>query len=66
MSLVDTLIAKPPPLRLDETGTLRVGSTRVPIDTVGSAFESGATPEEIALGYDTLQLADVYKEEYYA
>ena len=60
MSLADTLIAKPPPLRLDESGTLRVGNTRVPIDTVVSAYESGATPEEIVLGYDTLQLADVY------
>lgn len=60
MSLADTLIAKPPPLRLDESGTLRIGSTRVPIDTVVSAYESGATPEEIVLGYDTLKLADVY------
>lgn len=60
MSLVDTLVAKPPPLRLDESGTLRVGKTRVPIDTVVSAYENGATPEEIVLGYDTLQLPDVY------
>jgi uncharacterized protein (DUF433 family) len=60
MSLTDTLIAKPPPLRLDESGTLRVGNTRVPIDTVVSAYESGVTPEEIVLGFDTLQLADVY------
>jgi uncharacterized protein (DUF433 family) len=60
MSLTDTLIAKPPPLRLDETDTLRVGNTRVPIDTVVGAYESGATPEEIVLGFDTLQLADVY------
>jgi hypothetical protein len=37
MSLVATLVAKPPPLRLDETGTLRVGNTRVPIDTIVSA-----------------------------
>jgi uncharacterized protein (DUF433 family) len=60
MSLADTLVAKPPPLRLDESGTLRVGMTRVPIDTVVSAYQNGATPEEIVLGYDTLQLADVY------
>jgi uncharacterized protein (DUF433 family) len=60
MSLAATLVAKPPPLRLDETGTLRVGNTRVPIDTVVGAYESGSTPEEIVLGFDTLQLADVY------
>jgi uncharacterized protein (DUF433 family) len=60
MLLADTLIAKPPPLRLDESGTLRVGNTRVPIDTVVSAYHGGATPEEIVLGYDTLRLADVY------
>lgn len=60
MSLADTLIAKPPPLRLDESGTLRVGNTRVPIDTVVSAYGCGANPEEIVLGYDTLQLANVY------
>jgi uncharacterized protein (DUF433 family) len=60
MSIADTLVAKPPPLRLDESGTLRVGKSRVPIDTVVSAYENGATPEEIVLGYDTLHLADVY------
>jgi uncharacterized protein (DUF433 family) len=60
MSLADTLMAQPPPLRLDESGTLRVGNTRVPIDTVVGAYENGATPEEIVLGYDTLRLADVY------
>jgi uncharacterized protein (DUF433 family) len=60
MSRADTRVAKPPPLRLDESGTFRVGKTRVPIDTVVSAYENGATLEEIVLGYDTLQLADVY------
>jgi uncharacterized protein (DUF433 family) len=60
MSLADTLVARPPPLRLDESGTLRVGKTRVPIDTVVRAYENGASPEEIVLGYDTLQLADVH------
>jgi hypothetical protein len=38
MAIADTLIAKPPPLRLDESGTLRVGGTRVTLDTVVAAW----------------------------
>jgi uncharacterized protein (DUF433 family) len=39
---------------------LRVGDTRVTLDTVVSAFEEGATAEEIAQRYSSLKLADVY------
>jgi uncharacterized protein (DUF433 family) len=60
MSLTETLVAKPPPLHLDRSGTLRVGKTRIPLDTVVSAYKNGASPEEIVLGYDTLRLGDVY------
>jgi uncharacterized protein (DUF433 family) len=59
-SIIETLVAKPPPLRLDESGTLRVGKTRVPLDTVVHAYEDGASPEEIVRRFDTLKLADVY------
>lgn len=52
--------AEPLPLRADVDGVLRVGDTRVPLDTVIAAFEAGATPEEIVLGYDSLRLEDVY------
>jgi uncharacterized protein (DUF433 family) len=48
------------PLRRDETGTLRVGGTRVVLDLVIAAFNDGATPEEIVQRYDSLRLADVY------
>ncbi|MEW5717147.1 MAG: DUF433 domain-containing protein [Chloroflexota bacterium] len=41
-------------------GVLRVGSTRVTLDTIVSAFEEGATAEEIAQQYSSLNLADVY------
>lgn len=41
-------------------GVLRVGGTRVTLDTVVLAFEDGATPEEIAQQYPSLNLADVY------
>ena len=41
----------PVPLRLDESGTIRVGSTRVTVDLVIEEFLEGATPEEIAMNY---------------
>lgn len=48
------------PLRIDEHGAIRVGNTRVSVDSVVEAFKEGATPEEIVQNFDTLQLADVY------
>lgn len=48
------------PLRMDETGSIRVGNTRVLLDLVISAHNTGATPEQIVDAYDTLDLADVY------
>ena len=48
------------PLRADEQGTLRLGNTRVSLDSVILAFKEGATPEEIVENFDTLVLADVY------
>lgn len=41
-------------------GVLRVSGTRVTLDTIVAAFEEGATPEEIAQQYPSLNLADVY------
>ena len=38
----------------------RVGPTRVTLDTIISAFQDGATAEEILLQYPTLELADIY------
>jgi uncharacterized protein (DUF433 family) len=52
--------APPVPLRTDAQGVLRVGQTRVPLDTVVYAFNQGASPEEIVMSYPTLKLADVY------
>ena len=37
-----------------------VGGTRVPLDTVVTVFEQGATAEEIKQRFSTLQLADIY------
>ena len=50
-----------PPLRVDEQGVIRVGPTRVTLDTLVAAFHRGETPEEIASNYDALSLAEVYQ-----
>jgi uncharacterized protein (DUF433 family) len=50
----------PLPLAMDADGVIRVGKTRVTLDTVVAAFHDGATPEEIAQQYPSLRLADVY------
>lgn len=55
-----TLTAEPVPLVTDASGVVRVRDTRVPLDTVVSTFDDGATAEEIVQQYPTLQLADVY------
>ena len=52
--------ADPVPLRHDLGGVIRVGQTRVTLETVVAVFEAGASPEEIVERFDTLQLADVY------
>lgn len=48
------------PLREDQDGVVRVGETRVTLDTIVSAFNLGATPEEIVQQYPTVSLSDVY------
>ena len=58
MSLV--IVNTPVPLNTDTDGVVRVGGTRVTLDTVIAAFKEGATAEEIVSQYPTLQLADVY------
>lgn len=58
MSLLVT--ANPIPLTSDTDGVVRVGSTRVTLDTVVAAFREGLTAEAIVDQYPTLRLADVY------
>ena len=48
------------PLTVDAHGVLRVGNTRVTLDTMLAAFTDGATAEEIVQQYPSLHLADVY------
>lgn len=48
------------PLRLDESGTIRVGNSRIRLDLVVEQYENGMTPEDMVRAYDTLELADVH------
>jgi uncharacterized protein (DUF433 family) len=48
------------PLRTDEDGVIRVGQTRVTLQTVIADFRRGASPEEIVHHYPALGLADTY------
>jgi uncharacterized protein (DUF433 family) len=48
------------PLTGTGDGVLRVGNTRVRLDTVVYAFNEGYTAEEIVAQYPTLDLTDVY------
>jgi uncharacterized protein (DUF433 family) len=54
------LPADPPPFRMDEGGTVRVGNTRITLDLVVEQYENGMTPEDMVRAYDTLDLADVH------
>lgn len=58
MSLV--IVDTPIPLKTDKDGVVRVGNTRVTLDTVTAAFKEGVTAEEIAWQYPTVLLVDVY------
>ena len=54
------LHADPVPLRVDDTGAIRVGQSRVTLDVLLQYWRLGMKPEEIARGLDTLTLADVH------
>ena len=48
------------PLEIDANGVIRVGGTRITLDTIVAAFGQGATAEEITYQYPSLHLADFY------
>lgn len=54
------LTADPPPLSAGADGVVRVGGTRVTLDTVVEAFREGLTPEEVQQQYPSLHLGDIY------
>ena len=48
------------PLTTDPTGVVSIRGTRVTLDTVVYAFREGASAEEIACRYPSLNLPDAY------
>lgn len=58
--MITVIRNEPIPLLKDVDGVVRVGDTRVTLDSVISTYHQGATPEEIAIQFDTIQLADIY------
>jgi len=58
-AVLERLTSVPSPLRLAD-GVLRVGRTRVSLDTVIYAFNQGYTPKVILRKYPSLELADIY------
>jgi uncharacterized protein (DUF433 family) len=49
------------PLHEDADGVLRVGGTRVTLDSVVAAYHEGLTAEEIARQYPSVPLAGLYE-----
>jgi uncharacterized protein (DUF433 family) len=54
------IVSEPPPLRADDDGVMRVGNTRVTLDSLVGAYNAGLSPEEIVLEFDSLRLEEVY------
>ena len=57
----EALNSEPFPLETGPDGVIRVGGTRVTLDTIWAAFQEGATAEEIVQQYPSLSLADAYQ-----
>jgi uncharacterized protein (DUF433 family) len=58
MSKVETTMTVP--LTTTEFGTIRVGNSRVSLDSVVHHYKQGATAERIAESLPSLNLADIY------
>ena len=58
--ITDVLVAQPAPCQMDDAGVLRITGTRVRLDTIIGAFNSGYSAEEILLKYPSLNLTDIY------
>ena len=58
--MATTLTTFDVPLRLDAQGTIRVGQSRVTLDTVIGAHDRGASPEAIARQFPAVTLAELH------
>jgi uncharacterized protein (DUF433 family) len=59
--MAEALMTESIPLVVGTDGVMRVGGTRVTLETILAAFAKGATAEEIAQQYPSVSLADVYQ-----
>ena len=48
------------PITIDDSGTWRVGDSRVTVEVVLGQFNRGSTPEQIQDDFATLSLAEIY------
>src|SRR5262245_4375793 len=58
MTLPDTTLTLP--LHQLPDGTIRIGETRVSLETIIDSYHLGQRPEEIHSGFPFLELADIY------
>jgi uncharacterized protein (DUF433 family) len=58
--MVVAIESSPMPLRIDSSGTIYVGNTRVMLELVIVAYRDGANAEDIVEMFDTLDLGDVH------
>ena len=54
------LSADPIPLRCDASGVLRIGDSRVTLDTLVHHYRDGASADEIALRFESLALPEIH------
>lgn len=52
--------AQTAPLTLWDDGSIRIGSSRVPLDAIVHEFTAGATAEQIQDDFPTLTLREIY------
>jgi uncharacterized protein (DUF433 family) len=59
---IESLPLRPdrPPLRVDQGGVVRVGTSRMTLDLVVEQYENGMTPEDMVRAYYALLLEDAY------
>ena len=48
------------PLRTDAHGAIRIGQTRVTLDTLINFYLQGESPEDLHAGFPTIPLPDIY------
>lgn len=52
--------ASPPPIVVDESGTARVGGTRVTLESLVVRYQQGHAAEDLARLFPAISLADIY------